>query len=179
MPLAPSVPATWRGGETTSATKFNSNIRDAIGFLAGKIVLRAEDRVGTQSIPNATNTVMVLGTVIEDPYSAWVTGANNRFVAPNDGIYLVVVTVCMTGGTGAGNTQYAALDYNSGANFYAGAQYLIASTTPQGVQVASPIILRAGDAVGPACWQNSGAARTLSFTSTGLTSAIEIMWVSK
>jgi hypothetical protein len=178
MPLFPPTPDTWLAGELTAATKFNSNLHDALAFMGTRVVFRAWDAVGTQSIANATDTTMVLGTVLEDPYSGWTTGASNRYVAQVQGVYLAIVTCVMTGGQGAGNTQFAQVNYNTGT-FICGMQYPIGSPAPEGCQAAIPIFLRVGESVGPSVRQISGAARTLSSTSVGLASAMEIMWVSK
>jgi hypothetical protein len=180
MPLFPPTPMTWKAGTAPQPADMNNEVHDDTTFLTLKTVFRAFDNVGTQTVPGTgTNTTLVLGTVQEDTYSGWTAGASNNYVAQVNGIYLAIVTFTFTGGSGAGHTCYASVNYKNGTQFFAGQNYPIATTTPNGVQVAVPVFLQVGESIRPSGWQNSGANVTLASTGQGQASAMEILWVSK
>src|SRR5690348_10485509 len=133
MPLTPPIMSNWGAGEFPGAAKMNAQLRDNMGFLIARPVLRAWDGLGTQVVANTTNTIMVLNTLVEDTFSGWTAGAGNKYTAQVDGLYLVIVTYTSSGGSG--NMHYAAINYNAGSQIIAGQNQEISTTVPNGCQI--------------------------------------------
>lgn len=91
--LAIPAPGTWTDGEVATAAQFNSDIRNSVLFLANVPVMRAAGMTGTPaSIPSGTASVVTGMTATIDNWGAW-NAANNEWVCPVAGAYLVIGAV--------------------------------------------------------------------------------------
>lgn len=129
---------------------------------AGKLSLSAN-----QSIPNTTTTVVLFDTVQFD-YRGTVDAANNQFVAPIDGVYMVVLTVRWANSSTGDRVSRIRINSTPEAQ-----EVSKGVGTAQGgstMSLAELVSLTSGDAVDGEVFQNTGGslAVTTNFGGTSL-----------
>jgi hypothetical protein len=146
----------------------NSNVRDAVNFLANPPVFIGYQATA-QSIANGTSTVITLDTVQRDTYSGW-NASTNTYTIPVSGVW--VFTGQVGWAANASGLRLAQLN---------GASYQVES------RIAANAVAGWGTTAGfsGACYLTSGAALSLigyqgsggALQTAGVVSALSLRWV--
>lgn len=87
MSLIVPIERTWAPGDSITAARLNSNVRDAVNFLVNPPLFVGEQHTA-QSIANITWTAVTLDTSIVDSYNGYSTTVNpSRYTAAVSGWY--------------------------------------------------------------------------------------------
>lgn len=159
-------------GGILTAAQWNSNVRDAVDFLANPPLF-----IGYGSTPQAVATSVfvdvALDTNVVDTYGGHSTTSNNsRYVAQVAGYYDLVGQIGYpSNGTGVRSARF----YVNGAVPTLEPLFQIPASASGGtdMQVSGCVYLNAGDYVELEAWQNSGSSLSLSASVSWLT----VRWV--
>lgn len=159
MPQVPQ-PRTWVVGDTVSAARLNA-LRDAINFLLNPPMF-AGYQATAQSIPNLTETAVIIDTVTQDSATGYNVSTPTRYTAQYSGWYEVVGKV---------NFNSTASGFRA-VSFHVNGNAVVPNPqanepTSGGVNNIEPVAvgtvyLNAGDYVELTAYQNTGAAVPLT-----------------
>lgn len=148
-----------------NASNYNTRItvrksRRNVGVVLVKdtIKVRYSSNAG-QSIPNAVETIINYGTMIEDSHRAVTIGASWRFTSPRDACYVLSARAHWQNTSATGTRNMGIL--KNGGNFGAYNRTPGSSTTVVGTQIPENFCLLKGDYISITGWQNSGGALAL------------------
>jgi hypothetical protein len=164
MPLPPvrPNPLAWplRPSKHVFATDLNDQLQQTVGFLSQPPAFWGAQGTTAQSIPNTTNTDVVLDTIFIDNYQGMNDSALNRWTVPSNcgGIYLAIgeipyITasasnfICQFNQNGTINAVGSKIPSTTGGN-----------ATPMDIDLIS---LSGGQYVTLSAFQNSGGAIVL------------------
>jgi hypothetical protein len=154
------TPRTWSVNDLASGALLNTNIRDAVNFLAKPPLFLGRQTTG-QSIPTATYTSLALQTNDVDTYSGHSTVTNNsRYVAQVAGYYALAGVVCLSSSTQSHRGLFA--KNGSGING-SNAIPVVGGATSAAADVVMPIVpvfLGVGDYVELQGYQDTGGTVT-------------------
>jgi hypothetical protein len=162
VPLAVPTPRTWSVNDLVSGALLNTNIRDAINYLANPPLFLGRQTVA-QSIPNATFTALAFDTNDTDSYAGHSTVTNNsRYTAQVAGWYMVTGVVTYGAST---NSHRGAIAKNGVQVNGAVAIPVVGGATSAAADVVFPtvpVFLGVGDYVQLQTYQDTGAAFSTS-----------------
>lgn len=123
-------------------------------------------RSSAQNVANATTTVVNFDAVEVDTAGAVTTGSAWAFTAPQDGLYLVAVTVTLASNSSWVIGEQARLELYRNDALYArlAADSNINANTPVTLSGATLAALQQGDKVDVRIYQNSGGTLSISGT---------------
>jgi hypothetical protein len=174
--LNPPVVKNWAARYDPQPLDFNTYVRDTFNFLASPPKLRVTANAVQTGIASGVWTTLVMGSVLEDNYSGWTTGASNSYTAPVAGRYGMTLTAfaavpagyiaevgiqCELTGTVIGPFEY-------GRSW--------SELSPWAWDAYDEIYLAVGDQVWPQFAHGYTSAVSTSITNP---SAFEIVWLSE
>lgn len=109
--MAYSTPRTWSAGEFPTAAEFNQDIRDNVAFLANPPAVRLTHST-SQSIAEATETVVTFDTESHDTDTMHGSGNPTRITFTTAGLYVVSFNGFIADSTGTYSDAYSQLKLN-------------------------------------------------------------------
>lgn len=157
---------TWVVSGIVTAAMMNSDVRDAVNFLA-QPPLFVGNQANAQSVSNAIWTAVSLDTTVGDSYSGHSNTTNNtRYTAQVAGWYACLGSVGWA--ANSGGVRYGSIFVNGAENF----AYLENRAAPSASSTNTPVFaigyLAVGSYVELRGYQSSGAALSTAGGSSGL-----------
>lgn len=164
---------TWSVSDIVSAAFLNSNLRDAINFLANPPLMQCHQTT-VQSIPNNNPTPILMDVNEYDTYNGHSTTVNNsEYVAQVAGYYEIGGSVAFA--SNATGIRQVGIGVNAATVFPPSCQQLpaAAGTMVVGTRPGPLTFLNVGDFVEIVCLQTSGGALSTVTTESGMS----VRWV--
>lgn len=173
MPLlGVPVQRTTSVGDIWTAAMFNSNVRDAVNFLANPPVARITQATN-QSLGNSTPTAIAFDAAVSDTYSGHSTTVNNgNYAAQVAGYYEVDATVSF--GASAAGVRSVGIYYNGASQPDTVTQVAASSTVSTALSTGKLTqFMNVGDVVAVVANQTSGGTLLTNATGCGM----RVKWI--
>lgn len=162
----PNPPGRAAGTRFTAAI-YEDDITETVQFLANPPIFKGFQS-GTQSIPNATVTALLLGSESWDTYSGHSTSVNtSRYTAQRDGTYQVVGSYAAA----ANATGIRLVRIAKNGTYIAPSQQSVptaGTTIDTNIQAYAEVQLVTGDYVETTVYQTSGGALGTTAADSGM-----------
>lgn len=155
---------TWTVGELMTASKLNSYLRDAVGFLLARPYATLTHTLA-QSIPDSTNTALSFNTEVADTDNGHSTTSTiSRYVVQTAGIWTVTGSVPWN--LNAVGKRECFVRTN-GAFEFSSSAIVVGANVRCSLSVTDKVACSVGDYIEIVGWHNGGAGITIDPTFHG------------